>query len=1372
MNQAPHASSGEARSNEHVKAAHEKSASPASPASPLIGVVLALLILALSGFFVLRQSPHPDRLRAVGEWDFGNPGWWAYPLERNAFKRDLIRGNLDDVYRLPGSRKLWAVGESGLILYSEDGGEHWVQQHPAPASKPVVSWGLISTAQAMEPPKDWRASKQPDPKAIDQRVQQSVVQQVVDPKAQVGVPVSKLPPGKLIPPNNQSSSVQGAGSALPAAPSDPARADLSGVWFSDESHGWAVGSGGAMLATADGGEHWQVVNSGTKQDLAGVVFASDLQRGWVSTENSGLRVTRDGGRSWDLVDASKDGKAVWSVIGEMAAAAGRSGFTMRANHAGFVRDGGKEIWALSRSGLALMRTPALGETSVVEWKDLFSPLALQMSADGQRILVTAMNGKIRYSTDAGKNWKDAQSGSNADLKSVQCDDALDDCIAVGDSGSVLIGKHLTDWQHLTPGAAANLIWARFSPDGETGDVVTGGGIQLTTDDGGESWYSVGPTRLPASEAKNNFEFVDGDFRWRVGPFGKLERSDDGGNNWRRIAVDTKAWLLSIFFLPDHRKGWMSGSDGTIFATQDGGEHWAPQSAPHQEWLWHISMNADGLGGRALGSYGMVLLTADGGKTWQESAFYSRHPAPWFWFVLLASGFALIMLLPRYLRKRRRTDEPEEGPAASLNSDQPVTHIEQDRLGYRPAVEALAHFLRNAETEPRITIAITGEWGSGKSSMMRMLKTAMEEKGYHAAWFNAWHHQQEGRQLTALFNAVRNQGVPKLFRQPIAWLRVRSRLIWGRSAFYRFVCIAIPVTILIAIGDFSRQPDRWERLGLWVSHHVLGHERVVVSNRTIEKLSARPSAAAACLSAACQAAQPEGGDKPEAVPPAVISYMQNALVWEKSGVGHCADTRPLPDKERCIFTQPGLLLDTIEQNTGRKLSPGERTQIARAIESVPLQPLFPALAHFLLPLAGILGLLFTKGITVYGMELLRPLRGLVGSAMTTENTKEPTGSIEHYRREFCLLTEALDGHLLVFVDDLDRCNAETVNGIMELTNYLVDVGRCFVVLGMAMDCVKVCIRPPEKGADYDEEYADKYLRKLVHIELPVPLANARESLALFAQQPEKPDQRTRRQLALWWHFLRPWLVFALVVVAAIAALDAGRALNNFKQPPIPVIRPQVNAASSSQASSYAVGATAGDVAARTESIASNAPSASGDVGVAPVEPTRMPTTWLVGVAVLLLGALLLRSSKALQERVTLAFGGAVRTRDSEDFRRALEIWIDAVRTHDETPRGVKRFCNRARLFSVYEKQDVDALRHAGQDIQAVPDVHIVALAAIHHVSPEALKGLLLDSAAADPATKATLWNLKQIIDAHTRQFGWPDQEAIKRFIERVERVAVR
>ncbi|HEX8069233.1 MAG TPA: P-loop NTPase fold protein [Pyrinomonadaceae bacterium] len=61
---------------------------------------------------------------------------------------------------------------------------------------------------------------------------------------------------------------------------------------------------------------------------------------------------------------------------------------------------------------------------------------------------------------------------------------------------------------------------------------------------------------------------------------------------------------------------------------------------------------------------------------------------------------------------------QESILSASTSDQPV---EEDALGFKPYVEALAKFLGHPRTKPPLTLSVEGEWGSGKSSFMLQLK---------------------------------------------------------------------------------------------------------------------------------------------------------------------------------------------------------------------------------------------------------------------------------------------------------------------------------------------------------------------------------------------------------------------------------------------------------------------------------------------------------------------------------------------------------------------------------------------------------------------------------------------------------------------------
>lgn len=118
----------------------------------------------------------------------------------------------------------------------------------------------------------------------------------------------------------------------------------------------------------------------------------------------------------------------------------------------------------------------------------------------------------------------------------------------------------------------------------------------------------------------------------------------------------------------------------------------------------------------------------------------------------------------------------------LIRDTPVTGgAAADRLGFAQLVLALARFVDNRETEPPVVLAITGPWGSGKSSVMRMLQGELEPTGrFRFAWFNAWEHQERDQILAAFLRTIgrqlRNQHGARLAFQ-IAWIRLREASYW-------------------------------------------------------------------------------------------------------------------------------------------------------------------------------------------------------------------------------------------------------------------------------------------------------------------------------------------------------------------------------------------------------------------------------------------------------------------------------------------------------------------------------------------------------------------------------------------------------------------
>lgn len=89
----------------------------------------------------------------------------------------------------------------------------------------------------------------------------------------------------------------------------------------------------------------------------------------------------------------------------------------------------------------------------------------------------------------------------------------------------------------------------------------------------------------------------------------------------------------------------------------------------------------------------------------------------------------------------------------LLSDVPVLEgARGDDLDFASYAEVLADAAIN--TEDTITIGVFGEWGTGKTSLMRLIKKQVEEdKSVAAVWFNAWQYEKEKHLIVALMATI-------------------------------------------------------------------------------------------------------------------------------------------------------------------------------------------------------------------------------------------------------------------------------------------------------------------------------------------------------------------------------------------------------------------------------------------------------------------------------------------------------------------------------------------------------------------------------------------------------------------------------------------
>ncbi len=454
---------------------------------------------------------------------------------------------------------------------------------------------------------------------------------------------------------------------------------LQGYSFNDlaltSSGAVAVGDGGVIFTSANGGAKWTQRNSRLHSKLLAVDFvnASD---GWAAGPG-GIVKTTNGGVTWtnetliplptqdyyqisdvSFVDAS-DGWACGLFSPAVGATSYRiihtpdGGDTWTAEslpaniklleQVDFVNtsDGWATGWGYDPSaakwGYVLLKTTSGGANWTVslfgDGQASLSAMDFTSASEGWLATASLANyapATIWHTTDGGSTWAASTTKEGATITDLAASSS-GECYATGQTQGVSDWEgfvlHTTDhgstWKEEYSEETVKPQAVDFSSG--TAMAVGAGGLFLTRNAGTGNWSQSAPgvrTNL------THVQFLNANLGWAVGWKSTILRTTNGGRTWGMTSVPRGISLEGLDMVTG-KIGWAVGCSGphvpyadldagygaVVLKTTDGGRHWKFQinrsTSPGLAGVDFFNTKV----GLAVGTDGLVVRTTDGGRTW-------------------------------------------------------------------------------------------------------------------------------------------------------------------------------------------------------------------------------------------------------------------------------------------------------------------------------------------------------------------------------------------------------------------------------------------------------------------------------------------------------------------------------------------------------------------------------------------------------------------------------------------------------------------------------------------------------------------------------------------------------------------------------------
>ena len=500
-------------------------------------------------------------------------------VEPVAYHWDIIRQatwrtNFADTHFVDAQNG-WAVGSSGVIAHTTDGGKTWLPQHSGVSENlrqvefsdkkhgRILGTGIL--LQTENGGETW----QPILQATKQNLPRVSTMHFLNSEegwlgAAIGQTLHTTDGGKTW-------KIQKTGTTT---------ANITDLHFINSQKGWAVTpqrrDGGFILHTVDGGDYWKI-QAKTNQPGIAVHFA-DENRGWVVLGNGNSLLTEDGGETWRLQTTAQSTRGLQRIT-----------FRSHTNAWGL---GGDGAYTTEDQGVNWKAVPvAMGDDMFAMWE---TDSAIPEESEPE----------LKESEEEGEEV--------AEGPTLQYDETPEE-----------IQSRLRA-QRQRPG--------RFAPEGELPP-----NAERTTPAPAPRQQQPPPPPAPEGRRRRGARriasvyFLDAENAWAVGSGGSIYHTADGAETWERQLGEQQPTDFRKILFYDDKNGWIAGDRGVLLETQDGGQTWETlRSRTRQRLIGVHFASLEPKWGWAMQRDGTVLYTTDGvtwtaGDTPEEPPFMEGDP---------------------------------------------------------------------------------------------------------------------------------------------------------------------------------------------------------------------------------------------------------------------------------------------------------------------------------------------------------------------------------------------------------------------------------------------------------------------------------------------------------------------------------------------------------------------------------------------------------------------------------------------------------------------------------------------------------------------------------------------------------------------------